>query len=51
MMTPQNGLSTTGYCLAKSGTEYIAYQPGSGSFSVCAITRLPAGWADTGARA
>lgn len=33
-MTPQNGLSTTGYCLANPGSEVIAYQPGSGSFSV-----------------
>lgn len=33
-MTPQNGLSTTAYFLAKPGAEYLAYQPGSGSFSV-----------------
>lgn len=33
-MTPQDGLSTTGYCLASPGSEYIAYQPGSGAFSV-----------------
>jgi len=33
-MTPQNGLSTTAYCLAKVGSEYLAYQAGSGAFSV-----------------
>ena len=33
-ITPQNGLSTTAYCLAKTDSEYLAYQPGSGSFSV-----------------
>jgi hypothetical protein len=33
-MTPQDGLSSTGYCLANAGSEYIAYQPGSAAFSV-----------------
>ncbi len=33
-MTPQNGLATTGYCLANAGSEYLVYQPGSGAFSV-----------------
>lgn len=33
-MTPENGLSTTDYCLASMGGEYLAYQPGSGEFSV-----------------
>jgi hypothetical protein len=33
-MTPQGNLSSTGYTLANPGAEYLAYQPGSGSFSV-----------------
>ncbi|MDP3089753.1 MAG: LamG-like jellyroll fold domain-containing protein, partial [Nitrospira sp.] len=33
-MAPRSALSTTGYCLANQGREYLAYQPGSGSFSV-----------------
>ncbi len=33
-MTPQNSLSTTGYCLASIGNEYLVYQDGSGAFSV-----------------
>ena len=33
-MTPNNSLSSTSYCLANPGSEYLAYQPGSGSFSV-----------------
>ena len=33
-MMPQNSLSSTGYALAKPGSEYLVYQPGSGSFSV-----------------
>jgi hypothetical protein len=33
-MTPQGLLSSTGYCLAKAGSEYLAYQPESGEFSV-----------------
>ncbi|MHC4799156.1 MAG: immunoglobulin domain-containing protein, partial [Planctomycetota bacterium] len=33
-MTPQNSLCSTNYCLANPGTEYLAYQPGSGSFTV-----------------
>jgi hypothetical protein len=33
-MTPQNGLSSTGYCLANAGQEYLAYQSGSGAFTV-----------------
>jgi hypothetical protein len=31
---PNNGLSTTDYCLATIGNEYIAYQPDSGGFAV-----------------
>jgi hypothetical protein len=38
-MTPQSSLSSTGYCLANPGKEYIAYQPTSGNFTV----RLAAG--------
>jgi hypothetical protein len=33
-VAPRSALSTTGYCLASPGREYVAYQPGSGSFSV-----------------
>lgn len=33
-MKPQNELSSTGYCLANTGSEYLIYQPGSGSFTV-----------------
>jgi len=33
-MTPQNSLSSTSYCLANPGSEYLVYQPGSGSFTV-----------------
>jgi hypothetical protein len=33
-MTPQNSLSSTSYCLANSGKEYLVYQPSSGSFTV-----------------
>jgi len=34
-MTPQNGLASTGYCLAAPGKEYLVYQPKSGdAFSV-----------------
>jgi len=33
--TPQNALSSTGYCLADPGMEYLVYQPTSGaSFSI-----------------
>lgn len=27
---PRNGLSTTGYCLAKPGSQYLVYQPAAG---------------------
>lgn len=34
-MTPQGSLSSTGYCLASTGSEYLIYQPSSGaSFNV-----------------
>jgi len=33
-MVPWNELSSTRYCLADPGTEYLVYQPGSGSFYV-----------------
>lgn len=33
-MPPQNHLCSTAYCLAKPGSEYLAYQPGSGRFTV-----------------
>lgn len=32
-MTPQGNLSSTGYALARSGSEYLFYQPGSGAFT------------------
>ena len=39
-MTPQGSLSSTGFCLANPGSEYLIYQPVSGaSFNVT----LPAG--------
>ena len=33
-MTPQGSLSSTGFCLANAGVEYLAYQSGSGAFTV-----------------
>jgi|RhiMetdeSRZDD1v2_1073273.scaffolds.fasta_scaffold34887_5 Putative collagen-binding domain of a collagenase/Protein of unknown function (DUF4038) len=33
-MTPQGSLSSTGYALAKAGSEYLVYQPNGGSFTV-----------------
>ena len=33
-MTPQNCQSSTSYCLAASGSEYLIYQPYIGSFNV-----------------
>ncbi len=33
-MTPQPELSSTGYCLAKVGSEYLAYQPAGGPFKM-----------------
>jgi MYXO-CTERM domain-containing protein len=33
-MTPQGALSSTGYCLANPGSEYLVFQPGSGAFTV-----------------
>jgi hypothetical protein len=33
-MTPENGLSSTRYCLADPGREYLIYQPDSGPFTV-----------------
>jgi hypothetical protein len=38
-MTPQGSLSSTGYCLANPGVEYLVYQPSPKPFTV----RLPAG--------
>src|SRR5262249_41297827 len=37
-MRPRGDLCTTGYCLAKTGAEYLAYQPTSGAFSVTLAT-------------
>lgn len=33
-MTPRGDLSSTGYCLAAPGKEYVVYQPDSGPFRV-----------------
>jgi hypothetical protein len=33
-MTPQGALSSTGYCLANAGNEYLVFQSGSGAFTV-----------------
>jgi hypothetical protein len=33
-MTPQPSLSSTGYCLANPGAEYLVYQPSAGPFTV-----------------
>ena len=33
-MTPQNALSSTHYCLANPGHEYLVYQPGTSAFTV-----------------
>lgn len=33
-MTPQNALSSTTFCLANPGAEYLVYQPGTGAFTV-----------------
>ena len=33
-MTPQSFLSSTHYCLANPGTEYLVYQPSAGPFTV-----------------
>ena len=33
-MTPQGELSSARYCLADPGSEYLIYQPESGSFTV-----------------
>ena len=33
-MTPQPGLSSTGYCLAAPGAQYLVYQPQRGDFKV-----------------
>ncbi|MBO3803742.1 MAG: hypothetical protein JTT11_07750 [Candidatus Brockarchaeota archaeon] len=33
-MRPVNELSSTGYCLANPGSEYLVYQPESGTFAV-----------------
>jgi hypothetical protein len=33
-MAPRNELSSTAYCLADPGSEYLVYQPGDGGFSV-----------------
>jgi Family of unknown function (DUF6298) len=33
-LTPHSDLSSTGNCLADPGAEYLAYQPGSGAFTL-----------------
>ena len=41
-MIPADSLSSTGYVLAKVGSEYLVYQPANASFTV----QLPAGTFD-----
>jgi hypothetical protein len=36
-MSPRDDLSSSTFCLAKPGCEYIVYQPGSSSFTVSAL--------------
>ncbi len=36
-MSPRDDLSSTTFCLAKPGCEYIVYQPGSSSFTISAL--------------
>lgn len=36
-MSPRDDLSSTTFCLAKPGCEYIVYEPGSSSFTVSAL--------------
>jgi len=36
-MTPQPSLSSTHYCLANPGLEYLVYQPFSGAFTVTLV--------------
>ena len=36
-MTPQPSLSSTRYCLANPGVEYLVYQPSSGAFTVILV--------------
>lgn len=33
-MVPREDLSSTGYCMANPGSEYLIYQPGTGAFTV-----------------
>ncbi len=33
-MTPRNDLSSTGYCLAREGAEYLVYQPAHAAFDL-----------------
>ena len=33
-MTPESALSSTNYCLANPGHEYLVYQPGAGPFTM-----------------
>jgi hypothetical protein len=33
-MAPRGDLSSTTYCLASPGSEYLVYQPGSGAFTL-----------------
>jgi hypothetical protein len=48
-MTPRGDLSSTGYCLAAPGKEYLIYQPGEGPFQVQLArndTRFAVEWFD-----
>ena len=36
-IAPRDDLASTGFCLAKPGSQYVVYQPGSGSFTVSGL--------------
>jgi len=42
-MTPQDALSSTGYCLANAGKEYLVLHPEGGEFTVD-LTAAPGSW-------
>jgi hypothetical protein len=48
-MRPQDSLSSTTYCLANPGSEYLVYQPDTGAFTVNlsgATTEFTVEWFD-----
>jgi len=38
-VSPRGDLSSTGFCLAKPGEQYVVYQPGGGAFIVSGLRR------------